>query len=126
MSDETKPSQPIIPSEIDVHFIKGTQFRVAQANGAWFGSDPQGNFHLTFYSERIPLPTKITVKLNEKGQFVAEDFAKRESKLGIVREMEIDIVMSVAAAQGLYQLLGQNLEAAMTAINATSKAEASS
>src|ERR1700679_4010722 len=101
MSEPQKTELPVFPSEIPIHFVKGNHFRVAPASGAWFGTDPQGNFHLTFYSERLPLPKKIIFKLNEKGQFLHEDISKRESKDGIVREMEIDIVMSVAAAQGL-------------------------
>jgi hypothetical protein len=125
MNDEKKSDQNVMPSEVAIHFIKGTQFRVAPANGAWFGADPQGNFHLTFYSERTPLPTKIIVKLNENGQFMEEDFSKRESRDGIVREMEVDIVMSIAAAQGVHQLLGQNLQTAIAAMNAANKSVAS-
>lgn len=125
MSEPQKTDNPVFPSEIPIHFVKGNHFRVAQASGAWFGTDPQGNFHLTFYSERLPLPKKIIFKLNEKGQFLHEDITKRESKDGIVREMEIDIVMSVAAAQGLAQLLTQNLQSAIEAAKIVEKLEKS-
>ena len=117
MSDEQPmPLSSPSPSEIAIHFIKGTQFRVVHANGAWFGSDPQGNIHLTFYSERSPIPAKVVVKLNDKGELTEEDTSKRVSKEGIIREMEIDIVMSIGAAQALSQLLRQNLDVAFLSI----------
>ncbi len=121
MSDPKAVNPPVLPSEIPIHFVKGNHFRVAIASGAWFGADPQGNFHLTFYSERMPLPKKIIMRLAEDGQFLAEDTTKRESKDGIVREMEIDIVMSIPAAQGLLQLLAQNLQTAVEASNELNK-----
>lgn len=124
MSEEKKPAVQEMPSEIPIHFIKGNQFRVAHANGAWFGADPQGNFHLTFYSERAPIPTKIFVKLNKNGQLMEEDVSKREGKQGLVREMEIDIVMPIAAAQGLLQLLDQNVKTAIAYMEAANKSEA--
>jgi hypothetical protein len=111
MSNET-PKLQDIPNEIPIHFVKAAGFRVAHANGAWFGNDPQANLHLTFYNERSALPKTITVRLDEKGLFLGEDESKRESKTGIVREMEIDIVMSVEAATAFHEMLGNNLKIA--------------
>ncbi len=116
MSDTEKktdnPAVPIMPSELSIHFIKSNLFRVVHANGAWFGNDPQANLHLTFYSERTPIPQKAVFQLNEKGQFIGEDVAKREAKEGVVREMEVDIVLSLTAAAAFYDILGANLKQA--------------
>jgi hypothetical protein len=112
MSDEKQLAMPAIPSEIAIHFVKSSAFRVAQANGVWFGTDPQGNLHLTFYSERSPIPKKMVLKLDENGQPIGEDESQRDVKTGVLREMEIDIVMSVSAALAFYEMLGQNLKTA--------------
>lgn len=108
-----KASEP--QGEVSVHFIKAAGFRVVHANGTWFGGDPQGNLHLTFYSERTPLPKSIVVKVGENGQYLGEDEGKREVKSGVVREMEIDIVLSLEAATVLHENLGVNLRLATEA-----------
>jgi hypothetical protein len=110
MSDKQQVATPAIPSEIAVHFVKSSAFRVAQANGVWFGTDPQGNLHLTFYSERSPIPKKMVLKLDENGLPIGEDESQRDAKTGVLREMEVDIVMSVPAATAFYEMFGQNLK----------------
>lgn len=101
---------PAATFEVPIHFIKATNFRVIHASGVWFGGDVQQNLHLTFYSERSPIPKKIVLKVNEQGMAVGEDESKRESKVGVIREMEVDIVLSVPAAVDLHKALGDNLK----------------
>lgn len=107
----TAKGQPIVKQQLQVHFVKGTCFRVVHANGVWYGGDNQGNLHLTFFNERSPLPKMVIVNLDERGMVVGEDVSKRDSKQGIVREMEVDIVLSLQVAVDLYQSLGENIKA---------------
>jgi hypothetical protein len=102
---------PIARFQLPVHFIKSTSFRVIHANGVWYGGDNQRNLHLTFFNERNPLPKMMVVNLDENGAVLGEDESKRESKQGIVREMEVDIVLSLQVAMDLYKTLGENLKA---------------
>ncbi len=81
------------------------------ANGVWYGGDSQQNMHLTFYNERTPIPRKLVLKINEQGLVVGEEEAQRETKAGVVREMEVDIVFSIQAAIEFYKTLGENLKA---------------
>lgn len=97
-----------IPMEI--HFVKSSHFRVIHANGVWYGGDSQGNLHLTVFNERTAIPKKVVVNLNEQGLVISEDSSRRESKEGVVREMEADIVFSVPAAVEFYRTLGENLK----------------
>jgi hypothetical protein len=96
-------------AEIPVHLIKGSNFRVIHADGVWFGGSPYGGMHLTFYSERFPIPKKLVLRFDQAGQAV-EDESKRESKEGFIREMEVDIVLSPEAAMALYESLSVNLK----------------
>jgi hypothetical protein len=97
--------------QLPIHFIKSTCFRVIHANGVWYGGDNQRNLHLTFFNERNPIPKTMVVKLDEHGEVVGEDISKRDSRHGMVREMEVDIVLSVPVALELYKSLGENLKA---------------
>ena len=117
MSDTTPKSAqagqsvPEVQIQLPIHFIKSTQFRVIHANGVWFGGDMQQNLHLTFFNERNPIPRKLILNVNSKGIILGEDIIKRDTKEGVVREMEIDVVLSLQAAMELHKSLGENLKA---------------
>ena len=97
-------------SEMLFNFIKSLNFRAVHASGAWFGGDAEGNIHLTFFNERTPIPQEVVLVLNKKGEVVGENESKRKSREGMIREMEVDVILSVQAASHLHRLLGQNLE----------------
>ena len=113
--EKDAPTGPDVPStrtiSLPIHFIKSSSFRVIHASAAWFGGDAQQNLHLTFYNERTPIPKTLVVKLDEQGMIVGEDTAKRESKLGVVREVEVDVIFSIPSAVDFYKMLGENLKA---------------
>jgi hypothetical protein len=98
-----------VVTDLPIHFVKSTSFRVIHANGAWFGSDVEGNIHMTFFNERTPIPQMVMLKVDAKGLVIAEDETKRVAKAGWIREMEADIIFSRAAAIQFYHVLGQNM-----------------
>ncbi len=65
---------------------------------------------MTFFNERAPIPKKLVLNVNEQGVIMSEDMAQRESKEGVVREMEIDVIFSLQAALEFYKTLGENLK----------------
>ena len=108
MTDSNSESPPIGVQQLPVHFIKSTCFRVIHANGVWYGGDGQGNLHMTFFNERNPIPKTLVLNVDQNGTVVGE--TQRESKIGIVREMEVDIVLSFTVALEIYRTLGENLK----------------
>ena len=102
---------PTAKLQLPIHFIKGSNFRVIHASGVWYGGDSQQNLHLTFFNERNPIPKTLVVNLNEQGAVLGEDISKRESKMGVIREMEVDVILSLPAAMELHKTLGENLKA---------------
>jgi hypothetical protein len=106
MSNETNNTSPTF--ELPVHFIKSNFFRVINAAGAWFGADGHGNLHLTFFNERTAIPKMVKLLVDERGNVLGE--TARESKQGVVREMEVDIVFTLKDAVAFYQAFGQNLK----------------
>jgi hypothetical protein len=111
MSDTKPKSAATAPGvQMPIHFVKSSQFRVVHASGVWYSGDAQQNLHMTFFNERFPIPKKLVFNLNGQGVIISEDMAQRESKEGIVREMEIDVIFSLPAALEFYKTLGENLK----------------
>ncbi len=61
--------------------------------------------HLAFYSERFPIPKSVFLGVDEKGFVIGEDLSKRETKRDWVREMEVDLVLSIPAAKNVADAL---------------------
>jgi hypothetical protein len=95
-----------VPQEVDIHFQKSNFFRVVHADGAFGGLSPRGLINMAFYSERSPIPrrTKIEIANGVPGLETVV-----EVKTGIFREIEVDIVMDIAAAASFYAWLGQQI-----------------
>lgn len=110
-SDPHAASAPTAKFQLPIHFIKSSNFRVIHASGVWYGGDSQQNLHLTFFNERNPIPKTLVVNIDEQGVVLGEDSSKRESKTGVVREMEVDVILSFPAAMELHKTLGENLKA---------------
>jgi hypothetical protein len=96
---EAEKEEPV--KWIQVHQQKGNYFRVIHADGVWCSMSPGRFLHLTFYSERYPLPKSISFPVNKSGAVMDEDLEKRETLKDWVREMEVDVVLSLAAAKSV-------------------------
>lgn len=100
-----------IAQKLEIHFLKSDYFRVIHASGVWYGGDAQKNLHLTFFNERNPIPKKIVINLNDQGHVMGEDESQRDTKVGVIREMEVDVILSFQAAVEFHRTLGENLQA---------------
>lgn len=109
---ETKKSAHDSVSDPTVNFdyIKSTQFRVIHVDGAIGGITPSGNVHISLYSERPAIPKQVVHNVKANGTLGDEIGEKRVSRGGIVREMDVDVVMSIAAAETLCSWLQQKIE----------------
>lgn len=114
MTDDT-------PEDITFHFIKSNFFRVVHVDGAWGGITPQAKIHVDFYSERQPIPRSITSTVTD-GRIGQEVRDSRESKEGIIREVEVGLVMDVAVAEQVIIWLQDRVTMAKNLV-AESKAE---
>lgn len=101
---------------ITYHYIKGTQFRVAHVDGFWGGGAPSGNVSITTFSERQAIPERVVHSVLEKKTdatsavlHVGPELA-RQGKDGVVRELDISLIMSFQTAQKLHEFLGKTLE----------------
>lgn len=98
MADEQK---------IEVYFHKSNFFRVVHADGCFGGQTPRGGIHMGFYSERsaFPLRTELTVVDNK-----AVSETPLETKGGLVRELEVDVVMDFNSSISFYVWLKAKMQ----------------
>jgi len=96
MSGEPKSDGP---QTVHFHYVKSGYFRVVLADGAIGNVTPQGKILFSLYNERAALPRLIVQEINEEG--VLGQVVSSESKTGIVREMEVAVVMDRNNAAGL-------------------------
>ena len=93
---------------VTFHYIKGPDFRTIHIDGAIGGITPSGFLHIAMYCERAAIPKKIVQKLLPDGSLGPE--LERIGKLGVARQMEIDIIVNEATARNLKAWLDEQLE----------------
>lgn len=99
------------PKKIRFHYIKSNYFRVVHVDGAHGGITPNGNIFFSAYSQRAPIPQITTQKVEADGSITEEIREERVVKDGIVREVEVGIMMDAATAEALHKWLGQKIAA---------------
>lgn len=96
------------------YFVKSNDFRVIYAEGAFGGVSPKGAIRMTLFNERFPLPQETIheIRPNEEGGVMVgpELTAERVGKVGIIREMEADIVLSLETARVVHQWIGEKIQ----------------
>jgi hypothetical protein len=89
---DTKASADNVP--IAFEYIKSQLFRVIHADGVIGSVTPNGNVHVAFFSERPAIPRMMVYPRNPNGTLGPE---KTLARPGIIREMDVDVVLSPAA-----------------------------
>jgi hypothetical protein len=98
-----------LPNSLKFHYIKGNFFRVVHADGAIGGLTPSRDIFVSLFSQRAALPKMVEFAVSPNGNLGSE--ISREGKDGIVRDVEIGIVMSAATARDLATFLLEQVEA---------------
>jgi hypothetical protein len=93
--------------DLTFHFQKSTFFRTIHVDGAFGGVTPQGKISISFYSERFPIPQSTTHTL--VGTKLSPE-KHRETKNGIIREVEVNCTMDVANLEALVEFLEGKLK----------------
>lgn len=99
-----------LPKNFDFHFIKSNSFRVVHCDGVWGGTTPRGYITMSVYSERSPLPRKVTHHVTEEGIIGDEIIERRECREGIVREVDVEMILDLDMAKSLVRWLGGHIE----------------
>ena len=92
-----KDSLPIVR----LNYIKCNSFRTVHVDGAFGGTTPQGNIQMSVFSERFPIPRESAQYINLDGTLGEELKEQRVSKSGVIREVEVNLVMDVNRARSI-------------------------
>ena len=96
------------PEHLTFHYQKSNHYRVIHADGAWGGLTPKLGVFLSFFSERPPIPQTITHAV-ESGRTLGPEVS-HETKEGLIREVEVGIIMDEQTAAALIAWLQQSLD----------------
>ncbi len=95
--------------KLRIEYQKSHSFRVIHADGAYGGTSPRLQLFIAFYSERFPIPKVLTYEASDGGAPRQEIVAERESKEGVIREVEVGIMLDINAAKGFATWLNQQV-----------------
>ena len=96
-----------IPNSVAFHYIKSKSFRVVHCDGVWGGPTPRGYMAISFYSERHPIPRILTHEVTREGVVGSE--SGRDIRDGIVREVEVEVVMDLQMARDVVKWLQEHI-----------------
>lgn len=106
---ETPPEKPPVYEEVPFHLRRSNFFRVVHADGVWYNYGATSGLHLVFYSESMPIPETVYAQFKD-GKPIGDNPQKRVIQQGMVRELEVDVIMSLEAAYNLKVMLEQNIK----------------
>lgn len=92
------------------HYEKSNLFRVVHADGAWGGLTPDLDVFFTFFNSRPPIPQILVHEIEDDGHVGEEILDQKVGKDGIVREVEVGVVMSAQHVEALIAFLQDRLE----------------
>ena len=96
------------PDSIHFHYVKSNSFKVVHCDGVWGGTTPRGYITMSVYSERAPIPQRLTLEVTSTGRIGEE--VHRNSKEGIVREVDVEIIMDLDMARSMAEWLRDHVD----------------
>ena len=97
---------------ISFDYIKSSHFRVIRADGAIGSVTPNGHIHFALYSERPAIPRQMVYELDADGKLGKELPDQTVSRSDVVREMEVDVFLTVETAESVRQWLEDTIKEA--------------
>lgn len=103
--------------QIAFDYIKSNFFRVAHVDGVIGSCTPGGFLHFAAYSERSAIPRQIVHEVSPDGKLGAEIPAMTDTRGSIVREIEVDLVMSFQVAASLRDWIDVQLQSVQNVVD---------
>src|SRR5450432_1937605 len=101
-------------SEFTFKNIQSKLYRVIHMTRAMGGPSPSGGIQMALYNERVAFPDETVHQVTfDKGQMEmgAEIPAKRKAFTGIIREVEVQVMLNYDTARALHTWLGGLIDA---------------
>lgn len=106
MKSKSKPSK----QEIAIHYQKNPFYRTIYADGLIGGKTLANAYSFSFYATRNPIPKILVHDVDQDGTIEPIGKSSEDSKIGIIREIEIGIYMNETTARDIYVYLKKQFE----------------
>ena len=90
-------------------FTRSPFFRVVHSNGAWGGITPRRELSITFFSERFPIPGRVTHQLVDNSR-LGREISRDTPPDSVQREWEVEVLMSMEEAVNLHRWIGTKID----------------
>jgi hypothetical protein len=87
--------------QLIIEYSKDPMFRSTHADGIVGGLTPNGQLHIAFFSERAQLPKRHVYTFNADGSIGPQLPEERNPRETIFRDIQVDVLMTIQAAEGL-------------------------
>jgi hypothetical protein len=104
MAEDQEAAGTGVPEKVTFTLIKSPSWRTIHADGIIGGVTPKLNITAAIYSERGALPDR-TVNAVSDGQLGEEILQERVGGEGIIRELEVNMVMDLVLAKSFINWL---------------------
>ena len=108
-SPDRKSSEIVEQNTIPFHYVKSNFFRVVHGDGVYGGVTPRGLLAMNFFSERLPIVERMVYRVDEGGVLGEEVRLQRMQKDGVVREIEVEVMLDLANTEALIAWLGDRV-----------------
>ena len=99
-----------VGGKVAFDYIKSQYFRVIHADGAIGSITPNGLIHFALYSERPAIPRRLVQPVSEDGQLGDPIESETESRDSIIREMDVDVMMTLEVAVLVRNWLSERID----------------
>ena len=100
-----RKAKKTLPDTIRFHYLKSNFFRVIHVDGAHGGITPRGQIQMALFSDRHPIPQQTVQRVTEEGTLGDEIRQERVEREGIVREVEVEAIMTLDTGRTLVKWL---------------------
>ena len=95
--------------KFETHYLKNNDFKTVQGNGVFGGITNNGQINMSFYTDRAPIPKKITLDVDpDSGAILGE--IERDCKEGIIREVHFGVLLDRETAKSIVEWLNEKIE----------------
>jgi hypothetical protein len=96
------------PDTVEIEYVKSPVYRVIHVDGAWGGATGAANIRMGVYSEGAKAPDKEIVHITDDKE--TKETLPATGPIRVTREIEADLVMSLAVAKAVHQWLGSKID----------------
>ncbi len=106
---------------VSFDYLKSPHFRVIRADGVIGSITPNRHIHFALYSERPSIPRHVVHEITPEGKLGREIGNETVSLGGFVREMEVDVFLTIETAKSLKSWLEEKINQASARTAPSSK-----